>query len=404
MKYNIRRWNPILIAIPDIGIGLMWGSLSNVVAFYGYLYTNSAEELAKIYSVAAIVGAVTQIVVGILSDKTRHKWGKRSPWVVYGMVLAALSVSFWPLATNFNMFLVLSGISCTLVNVAQCAYYTMVMEVVDKDQVGYANTLSRTTATLGIFLMGWLAGFLWDAAHPSYTFFTMAIIMLLSTILVVPAIIKERPENYIPSEPYRFTLDFLYNKEILKLFLITFLFFGSNTLVVQMATSLFAKSYQFSEHTVGKLGMFQSVASLIFGFTAFKLIDAFNRKYILLFSTFGLVITFILLAIFLLHTNTPIVLYCGIFAYGLFFIAGKICIYTILSMIVPGNKLGEYMGLLNFCIAIPQFVFSTLFGYMIDFGHYKLLLPLAAFLYFCAFIITITMKLASTKGYNGRIT
>ena len=58
MKYNIRRWNPILIAIPDIGIGLMWGSLSNVVAFYGYLYTDSAEELAKIYSVAAIVGAI----------------------------------------------------------------------------------------------------------------------------------------------------------------------------------------------------------------------------------------------------------------------------------------------------------------------------------------------------------
>lgn len=104
MKYNIRRWNPILIAIPDIGIGLMWGSLSNVVAFYGYLYTNSAEELAKIYSVAAIIGAVTQVIVGILSDKTKHRWGRRTPWLVYGMILAAISISLWPLATNFNMF------------------------------------------------------------------------------------------------------------------------------------------------------------------------------------------------------------------------------------------------------------------------------------------------------------
>ncbi|TXI93808.1 MAG: MFS transporter [Neisseriales bacterium] len=397
MKYNIRRWNPILIAIPDIGIGLMWGSLSNVVAFYGYLYTNSAEELAKIYSVAAIIGAVTQVIVGILSDKTKHRWGRRTPWLVYGMILAAISISLWSLATNFNMFLLLSGISCMLVNVAQCAYYTMVMEVVDKDQIGYANTLSRTSATLGMFLMGWLAGFLWDARHPSYTFFTMAAIILLSTILIVPILIKERPENYTQSEPYRFTLDFLRNKEILKLFIITFLFFGSNTLVVQMAASLFAKSYQFSEHTVGKLGMFQAFASLCFGFTAFKLIDAVNRKYILLFSTFGLAATFILLAMFLSSSSNSFILYGGIFIYGLFFIAGKVCIYTVLSMIVPNNKLGEYIGLLNFCIALPQFFFSIFFGYIIDAGYYKVLLPFAAFLYLGAFFTTITMRLTKYR-------
>ena len=56
MKYNIRRWNPILISIPDIGIGMMWGSLGNVVAFFGYTFTNSAADIAKIYSLAAIGG------------------------------------------------------------------------------------------------------------------------------------------------------------------------------------------------------------------------------------------------------------------------------------------------------------------------------------------------------------
>lgn len=378
----------------------MWGSLSNVVAFYAYLYTNSAEELAKIYSVAAIVGVITQIIVGALSDKTRHKWGKRSPWLVYGMILAAISIALWPLAHSFMAFLIMCGISCTLVNVAQCTYYTMVMEVVDKDQIGYANTLARTTATLGTFLMGWFAGFLWNATHPAYTFLTMAAIMLTSTLLVVPTIIKERPENYVQTEQFRLSIDFIKNKEVIKLFFVTFLFFASSTVVVQMATSLFAKSYQFSEHTVGKLGIFQSIASLVFGFTAFKLIDTFNRKYIFAFSALGLSITFILMSIFLEHGINHFILYTGIFAYGLFFIAGNICMYTILSMIVPARKLGEYMGLLNFCIALPQFIFSNVFGYMIDLGYYKFLLPISAVFYLLAFFITITMKLESPAKFH----
>ena len=95
MKYNIRRWNPLLIAIPDIGIGIMWGSLGNVMAFFGYMFTNSAADIAKIYSLAAIVGVFTQVIVGILSDKTKHKWGKRSPWIVFGMVAAGLSIAAW---------------------------------------------------------------------------------------------------------------------------------------------------------------------------------------------------------------------------------------------------------------------------------------------------------------------
>ena len=145
MKYNIRRWNPILISIPDIGIGMMWGSLGNVVAFFGYTFTNSAADIAKIYSLAAIVGVFTQVIVGVLSDKTQHKWGKRSPWLVFGMVGAALSVTLWPLANSFTMFLIMTGVTCTLVNVAQCAYYTMVMEVVDADQVGYLNAHGTST-------------------------------------------------------------------------------------------------------------------------------------------------------------------------------------------------------------------------------------------------------------------
>jgi len=307
----------------------MWGSLGNVVAFFGYTFTNSAADIAKIYSLAAIVGVFTQVVVGVLSDKTKHRWGKRSPWLVFGMVGAAISIALWPLATNFMMFLIMTGVTCTLVNVAQCAYYTMVMEVVDADLVGYANTLARTTATVGGLFMGALAGFLWNSQHPEFTFFAMAAIMAFSTLLVVPAILKERPENYTKSEPYRLSLDFLKNKEVMKLFFVTFLFFAARTGTNQMATSLFVKTYHFSEHIVGRFTMFESTASLLFGFTAFKLIDVFNRKHIFTFSALGLCVANLWLVLFLHAGANPWMLYSWTLACGLFFIGGNICMYTV---------------------------------------------------------------------------
>ena len=397
MKYNIRRWNPLLIAIPDIGIGIMWGSLGNVIAFFGYTFTNSAADIAKIYSLAAIVGVFTQVIVGVLSDKTKHKWGKRSPWLVFGMVFAGLSVMAWPLATSFSMFLIMTGITCTLVNVAQCAYYTMVMEVVDADQVGYANTLARTTATLGGLLMGAMAGFMWDVTHPEYTFAIMGALMILSTILVVPLIIKERPENYISSEPFKLTLDFVKNKEAMKLFMITFLFFAARTGTEQMATSLFVKTYHFDVHVVGKFGFINSAASLVFGFTAFKLIDIFNRKHIFSFSALGLCLANVYLVTFLHEGVTPWFLYSWTFACGIFFIGGNVCMYTVLSMVVPKAKLGEYMGLLNLFIALPQFIFSNVYGYIIDGGRANLVIPVVISCYLLAFLFTLTMRLKGPK-------
>lgn len=171
MLYNIHRWNPKLIAIPDIGIGLMWGSLGNVVAFYAYTFTNSASGIAKIQSLATVVGVFTQIIIGILSDKTHHKWGKRTPWIVYGTLLASASICIWPFVHSFIAFLIMVGITCTLVNVVQCTYYTMLIEVVDSNQIGYANTLARTAGNLGGLFMGVLAGFLWNHQHPHYSLF-----------------------------------------------------------------------------------------------------------------------------------------------------------------------------------------------------------------------------------------
>lgn len=398
MKYNIRKWNPIFIGIPDIGIGMYWTALGSVVAFFAYKYTESSADVAKIFSIAALMGVITQVVVGILSDKTKHKWGKRSPWLVYGMILAGLSQMLWVFAPNFIVLLIISGFTFTMVNIAQCAYYTMVMEVVDKDQIGYANTVARTTACLGALAMSSMAAYIWNKDLPIITFAIMAAILIIPTVLIVPTVVKERPENYSTQPKMSFGFGFLKHPEVIKLYTATFFCFAAHTGIGNMGAPLFVKNLHFSEHVFSQALMWQTVANLIFGFLAFKIVDIYSRKYIMAFAMLFLAI-FTGVALFILEDGVSSYYLWGfMFFYGLAWLAGNICMYTLLSMVSPKESLGEFMGWLNVFIALPQFIFANIYGYILDAGHMNWVFIIVSASFIIAFIVVCSMKVPHHKS------
>ena len=48
-----------------------------------------------------LAGAVTQPIVGVLSDQTTHKWGRRRPWMASGAVM--LGVAYLVLSNAFTL-------------------------------------------------------------------------------------------------------------------------------------------------------------------------------------------------------------------------------------------------------------------------------------------------------------
>jgi hypothetical protein len=55
----------------------------------------------------------------------------------------------WTWVPNYWVLFVVAFITYAAVNFYQGPHYTLVMEVVDPDQIGYANMLARTTAQIG---------------------------------------------------------------------------------------------------------------------------------------------------------------------------------------------------------------------------------------------------------------
>lgn len=85
--------------------------------------------------------------------------------------------------------------------------------------------------------------------------------------------------------------------------------------------------------------------------------------------------------------KTDIMLYIVLSVVGIGFIAIQVTIYAILAEIVPPERIGEYMGLMNLFISLSQFIASNVMGYVLDSLGWKFYFPIASCAMFIAFII-----------------
>ena len=74
-------------AVGDFGINLYFMSaLTFLLFFYTEVYGLSAAVAGGVFLVARVVDAVTDPIMGFVADRTRSRWGRFRPYVLYGPV------------------------------------------------------------------------------------------------------------------------------------------------------------------------------------------------------------------------------------------------------------------------------------------------------------------------------
>ncbi len=82
------------------------------------------KMLAYVFGFAGIVGAVCELVIGYLVDRTRTKWGKIRPWIGFGVVpmaIVAMLVFIAPKTGNYKLAVAWMFIIYSLYTAAACA-------------------------------------------------------------------------------------------------------------------------------------------------------------------------------------------------------------------------------------------------------------------------------------------
>ncbi|MBN8806640.1 MAG: MFS transporter [Sphingomonas sp.] len=85
----------------QFSFGLQQG---NMAPIYSYLGAKEAE-LPLLLLAGPLTGLIVQPIIGALSDRTTGRWGRRTPYFLFGAVLCALGLFFIPLSNSLLMAL-----------------------------------------------------------------------------------------------------------------------------------------------------------------------------------------------------------------------------------------------------------------------------------------------------------
>lgn len=380
----------------QIGYSLQNGNTSRILSALG----SDVEHLSYFWLAAPLAGLIVQPIIGLSSDKTWTRLGRRIPFILGGAIVSALAMFFMPNSEFFAHLLppLFFGASMLLLmdtsfNVTMQPFRSLVGDMVSEEQrnIGFSIQafLINAGAVVGSllpFVLTWLG--VSNVPNPGekvaptviWAFYFGGGALLLSVLWT-----SFSTKEYSPEEHARYNDLKLEKKEkssfltllketpktMLQLAFVQFFSWFSLFLMWVYTTPAVAQnvwntlpgdstSAGFNEagNWVGVIFAVYSLFGALFATVMARLATRFGRKPVYLASLIaggaGL-----LSMVFIKDQYGLIVSMLGV---GIAWAAILAMPYTLLSASLPAEKMGVYMGIFNATITIPQITAGLLGG------------------------------------------
>ena len=375
----------------QIGYSLQNGNTSRILEALGA----DLHSIGYFWLAAPLAGLIVQPIIGLSSDKTWTRLGRRIPFIFFGAIVSALAMFFMPNAEYFTYLLpplifgaVMLLLMDTSFNVTMQPFRALVGDMVNDEQKNLGYSLQSALINFGaVFgsLLPWILAKSGVANVPAagekvaasviWSFYIGGAILLITVLWTV-----FRTKEYAPKEHA------LYNEidleseavtektSVIKLIsnapkifwqlgVVQFFSWFSLFLMWVYTTRAIAnhiwgpealdpKSIGFNEagDWTGVLFAFYSAVAALFSLLIPRIAKAIGRKktysFSLLLGGIGLA------SMYFVHDKTILLL--SISGVGLAWAAILAMPYAMLSGSLPADKMGVYMGLFNATITIPQ--------------------------------------------------
>ncbi|MCU1682782.1 MAG: hypothetical protein JWQ81_3521 [Amycolatopsis sp.] len=163
--------------------------------------SSRATSLSLVTTVGALISMLIQPVVGLLSDRTRSKWGRRAPWIAAGGVAGAALVALFPIVPTIAILVIVFSLTTVVLGAAQGPLMATVVDRVPENRVGALSTVTGLVIYLAGIGGSVVAGSLF-AAIGLAAYFPLAVALMLTTACFV-LFARDRSSQRLAVEPLR---------------------------------------------------------------------------------------------------------------------------------------------------------------------------------------------------------
>ena len=394
-KPNISFWQIWNMNVGFLGIqfsfGLQQTAVNPIFSFLGAHH----EDLPLLNLAGPVTGLIIQPIIGAISDKTwSPRWGRRKPFFLIGALIGSLCLFAFPFSPTLWFAVGLLWILDVGNNMAMEPYRAFVGDKLPNKQLSFGYQMQSLFVGAGIVLANasiflfqdWFGGAETVSetveAIPKWLYYSFFIgaILSVSTILwsvlktpEIPPSDKEyediKKHNALPfwdriktpffeiTNAIKDMPKFMWKLSAVYLFQWYALFVYWQFIAPMFIESMdFDKSQALSQ--AAKMNTTYNISTIVFALALVPLALKFGGKKVYVFSLFLTGIAMLCVP----YIHDPLLVILPMILFGIGWAAMMGIPYSMVSKIVPQERRGVYMGILNMMIVIPMGIQTLTFG------------------------------------------
>lgn len=143
-----------------------------------------ATGLSVVNSAGVVLGMLLSPIIGMLSDRTRSRFGRRAPWIAAGAVAGTALICLMPIVPSIALLVVTWSLLQVAVGLAQGPLLASVADRVPEERMGGVSAVAGLTAYFGAIVGSVLAGSLFSSIGLA-AYFPIAVVLFLTLALFV---------------------------------------------------------------------------------------------------------------------------------------------------------------------------------------------------------------------------
>lgn len=358
-----------LLGFGFFSISITWALYNAFVPFFLDKFLTSAALIGFMMTIDNYFALFLQPWIGARSDRSDTRFGKRMPYLLIGMPLAALFGALIPWHTSLLtlvLFMVLMNLSMSLYRSPTVA---LMPDITADSKRTQANGIINFMGGIGSIIAFGAGSFMYKT-HPSLPFLAASILTLLCLIILVKSI-KEKRDTlaYSVSDKHSFSLRGEWNRPTIFLLAAIFFWFLSYQGVEAFFTLYGKHHLGLTENDSAFSLAFFSLAFVLAAIPAGLLGNRFGKKIVIVCGVAGLIIVFGLIT--LVESLLPL---------RLMLIAGGICwalininSYPFIIGLGKPESIGTRTGMYYFISSLAAIASPPLMGRLIDLFDYSIL-------------------------------